>query len=239
MSWPATVAAEGTTDLTRRKTAIAIAHHEGGRQARRPVQRPREKTKPPRTLAGVAGLFRESPPPQLLQSAGFVRGFASCNDRCIAATPFEKCGWSTHPRPPGECAPATTRLPGKLGGRESGQRASMHHRFDVKRLRKQIEQMRLLDAITGRRPRGRDPGPASPDRTRRNGCVALRVPPESVSPLCRPRCGEGPGRPSQDVCAPAGFSGIPRFACQPLSRSQAHSGCRSGKEVCDDSTAKM
>ena len=46
---------------------------------------------------------------------------------------------------------------------------------------------------------GRDPWPASPDRTKHIGREALRVPPASELPLCRRRCGEGPGRPNQAV----------------------------------------
>jgi hypothetical protein len=45
----------------------------------------------------------------------------------------------------------------KLGGREESAR-QQHHRFDVKRLRKQIEQMCLFDAIAGRDQGGKIPG---------------------------------------------------------------------------------
>src|SRR6266481_3475545 len=95
---------------------------------------------------------------------------------------------------------------------------------------------------------GRYPWPASPGHTKHIECRPLRAPPEIGSPPCQPRCGEGPGRPSQDVSAPAGFSGNrslgnPRFARRPLSRSQVHSAdCRHAVSVtplhpiCDESS---
>ncbi len=65
--------------------------------------------------------------------------------------------------------------------------------------------------------------PASPDHTKHIGPEALRYRQENRSPSYQHQCGEGPRRPSQDVFAPAGFSGSPQSAHRPLSRSQAHS----------------
>jgi hypothetical protein len=208
-----------------RKTAIAIDHHEGGRQARRPTQSPREKTSAAQNNGWRGGgSSRITGPPRLAQSAVFrARVSQFCHALFCHETILKKWGRSTaldaQRRLTSGHLPASRRNWAAV--KVVSGLAALPIRYEKFAEKDRISALARYD--NRRKPRARGRGPALPDRTRHNGCVALRVPPENVSPLCRPRCGEGPGRPSQDVYAPAGFSGIPRFACQPLSRSQAHS----------------